>query len=32
MGEDSLEIVDRFCYVGDVISCGGALGRMGSKE
>ena len=23
VGEDSLEIVDSFCYLGDVISCGG---------
>ena len=25
MGEDSLEIVDSFCYLGDVISCGGGV-------
>ena len=25
MGEDSLEIVDRFHYLGDVISCGGGV-------
>ena len=23
--EDSLEIVDSFCYLGDVISCGGVV-------
>ena len=25
MGEDSLEIVDSFRYLGDVISCGGGV-------
>ena len=25
MGEDSLEIVESFCYLGDVISCGGGV-------
>ena len=25
LGEDSLEIVDSFRYLGDVISCGGAV-------
>ena len=25
VGEDSLEIMDSFCYLGDVISCGGGV-------
>ena len=25
VGEDSLEIVDSFCYLGDMISCGGGV-------
>ena len=25
VGEDSLEIVDSFCYLGDMISCGGRV-------
>mgnify|MGYP001792562561 FL=1 len=25
VGEDSLEIVDSFCYLGDVISCRGGV-------
>ena len=26
VGKDSLEIVDSFCYLGDLISCGVGLG------
>ena len=25
VGEDSLEVVDSFCHLGDVISCGGGI-------
>ena len=25
VGEDSLEVVDSFCYLGDVLSCGGGV-------
>ena len=25
LGEDSLGIVDSFCYLGDMISCGGRV-------
>ena len=34
VGEDSLEIVDSFCYLDDVISCGAGvegIGKLASK-